>query len=186
MSILGVDIGVQGAVALLDDGGALIDVWPMPCLRDGAKNRRAINAPIFSALIKDALVKHGEIRTAFVERVGPRPGEGPVGAFAFGDCAGVVRGVLAAEGISIFLLTPPQWKRAVGLPSGKEGAKDRSRSEAARRWPKLASRFMLKGDDGRAEAALIGLAGLLNYDAQIFDHSEARLQAQPAQGAAQA
>ena len=58
-------------------------------------------------------------------------------------------------------LTPPVWKRAVGIPPGKDGAKDAARSEAIRRWPGQAELFARVKDDGRAEAALIGLAGLL-------------------------
>jgi crossover junction endodeoxyribonuclease RuvC len=52
------------------------------------------------------------------------------------------------------------WKRIVGIPPGKEGAKDRARAEAIRRWPSKAALFARKRDDGRAEACLIGLAGL--------------------------
>lgn len=50
----------------------------------------------------------------------------------------------------------------VGIPPGKDGAKDAARSEAIRRWPDKASLFARKSDDGRAEAALIAVAGLTN------------------------
>jgi len=161
--IIGVDIGVRGAIALLDHQGGLIEVWDMPCLEDGPKNRRAVNAPLLAELIYKT-----HATQAFVERVGPRPMEGAVGAFAFGNSAGVVRGVLAGAGIPAQLISPPQWKRIVGLPAGKEGAKDRSRSEALRRWPSKAQFFKRKVDDGRAEAALIALAGILNFGAGVF------------------
>jgi hypothetical protein len=52
------------------------------------------------------------------------------------------------------------WKRIVGIPPGKEGAKDAARSEAIRRWPDKAAWFARVKDHGRAEAALIGWAGL--------------------------
>ncbi|HEX3521255.1 MAG TPA: hypothetical protein VHT52_04120 [Stellaceae bacterium] len=155
LTILGIDIGVKGALALINEAGALLEVWDMPCLNDGPKNRRTVNAPLLAEIIYKS---HATI--AVVERVGPRPGEGSVGAFAFGDAKGVVRGVLAAAAIPGDYLTPAQWKRAVGLPPGKEGAKDRSRSEAIRRWPLRAETFKRKLDDGRAESALIAIAGL--------------------------
>jgi crossover junction endodeoxyribonuclease RuvC len=44
---------------------------------------------------------------------------------------------------------------------GKDGAKDAARSNAIRRWPAKADLFARVKDDGRAEAALIGLAGLM-------------------------
>jgi hypothetical protein len=94
------------------------------------------------------------------EAVGPRPGEGAVGAFAFGRAKGLVEGTLATAGIPLTWITSPTWKRIVGIPPGKEGAKDAARSEAIRRWPDKAAWFARVKDHGRAEAALIGWAGL--------------------------
>lgn len=37
--IVGIDIGTQGALALLTPEGELIDVADMPCLKDGPKGR---------------------------------------------------------------------------------------------------------------------------------------------------
>jgi len=155
--ILGVDIGVRGAVAILDEHGSLADVFDMPTLHDGPKNRRSINAPLLAEII----YKSHAIE-AYVELVGPRPMEGAVGAFAFGDSKGVVRGVLAVAAIPTVFITPQVWKRVVGLPPGKD-QKDASRSEAIRRWPGHAAQFKRQCDDGRAESALIGVAGLLKF-----------------------
>ena len=158
MSVLGVDIGAAGALALLEDNGQLVDVWDMPVLRDGPANRRTVNAPLLAEIIYKS-----HAGRAYVERVGPRPMEGAVGAFAFGDAKGVVRGCLAAAAIPTIFITPVQWKRIVGVPPGKD-MKDQARSNAINRWPGLASKFARKMDDGRAEAALIGLAGLLRFN----------------------
>ncbi len=154
--VLGVDIGAAGAVALLTGNGALIDAFDMPVLRDGPANRRAVNGPLLADLVVRSHATH-----AFVEMVGARPGEGPAGAFAFGRSFGTVFGVLAALSIPITLIAPASWKRVVGLPAGREGAKDRSRSEAIRRWPDKAAMFARVKDDGRSDAALIGAAGLM-------------------------
>jgi hypothetical protein len=158
MSVLGIDIGVSGALALLDQFGELQDVWAMPCLRDGPKNRQTINAPLLAEL-----VYRSHARRAFVERVGPRPMEGAVGAFAFGNCAGVIRGCLAAASIPAVYIQPAQWKRVVGIPPGKDGAKDAARALALSRWPHMAAHFKHKNDDGKAEAALIAVAGMLRF-----------------------
>lgn len=158
MSVLGIDIGATGALALLSDAGELIDVWDMPTLNDGPKNRRTVNAPLLAELIYKS-----HARRAFVERVGPRPMEGAVGAFAFGDAKGVVRGCLAAAAIPAIFITPVQWKRITGVPPGKD-MKDMARSVAINRWVDKASLFKRKCDDGRAEAALIGVAGLLRFN----------------------
>ena len=158
MTILGVDIGALGALAALTDAGELIDVWDMPCLRDGPAKRRTVNAPLLAEIVYKS-----HATRAYVERVGPRPMEGAVGAFAFGDAKGVVRGCLAAAAIPTVFITPVQWKRVVGVPPGKD-MKDMARSNAINRWPGKAQLFARKMDDGRAEAALIGLAGLLRFN----------------------
>lgn len=154
-AILGIDIGAKGALALLSPDGALLAVEDMPILRDGPKNRANVNASLFAEI-----VYRWQATLAFVEYVGARPGEGPTGAFSFGRSRGVVEGVCAAAGLPVAFLTPPTWKRAVGIPPGKDRAKDAARSEAIRRWPDKAALFARVKDDGRAEAALIAVAGL--------------------------
>ncbi len=152
--IIGVDIGVQGAVAILDQSGALVEIHDMPVLEDGPKGRRAVNAPLLASIIFKSHADH-----AFVESVNARPGEGPTGAFAFGRGRGVIEGILAAAGIPVTFISPPSWKRALGLTLA---SKDASRAEAIRRWPAHAALFARVRDDGRAESALICVAGIMS------------------------
>ena len=154
--IIGIDIGVVGAIATMNRDGQLVSVVDMPVLNDSPAGRRAVNAPLLAEIIFKS-----HAAGAFVEFVGARPGEGAVGAFAFGRSRGVVEGVLGAAGVPVTWITPPSWKRLVGISPGKEGAKDAARAEAIRRWPAHASLFARAKDDGRAEAALIAVAGLL-------------------------
>ena len=159
MLVLGIDTGARGAVALVDAAtGELVDVHDLPVLADGPKGRAAVNPALLADLLYRAGAGH-----AFVELVGARPGEGPVGAFAFGRCRGVVEGVLGAIGVPATHLTPAVWKRAAGVAPGKDRTKDAARSEAIRRWPSKAALFARVKDDGRAEAALIAVAGLAKF-----------------------
>src|ERR1700722_6379029 len=146
MTVLGVDIGNTGAVALIEEAGELPQVCDMPCLSDGPKGRPALDAPLLAAIVAKAGASQ-----AYVEWVGPRPTDGAVQAFAFG------RWFWAASGVPVAFLTPPQWKRLVGIAPGQAGAKDAARSEACRRWPGKAALFARQKDDGRAEACLIAL-----------------------------
>ncbi|MFO1125103.1 MAG: hypothetical protein U1E25_07365 [Methylocystis sp.] len=155
-NVIGIDIGAKGALALLSPSGELLKIADMPIMRDGPANRANVNAPLLASV-----VYRWQASRAFVEYVGARPKEGPTGAFAFGRSKGVIEGVCAAAGLPVTFLTPPTWKRLIGIPPGKNGVKDAARSEAIRRWPNKAELFARIKDDGRAEAALIGLAGLL-------------------------
>ena len=142
---LGIDIGVTGGIVVVSTAGELIDVHPMPCLADGHAGRRAVNGPLLASIVYNS-----HATRAFVEHVSARPGEGAVGAFAFGRSRGVIEGVLAAAGVRCQFLTPPTWKRAAAI----------------QRWPAQAALFKLKKSDGVAEAALIAIAGLVREGAR--------------------
>jgi len=152
--VLGIDPGLGGALALLTSDGVLIDLADMPVLADGAAGRRAINAPLLAAR-----VRAWGAGLAYCELVGPRPGEGAVGAFGFGRSRGIIEGTLGALAVPVQMIAPAWWKRRVGIPPGPD-KKDAARSEAIRRWPAKAALFARKKDDGRAEAALIAVAGM--------------------------
>lgn len=151
--ILGVDLGATGAVALSSPAHDLLDLVDVPTLDDGPAGRRRINAPLLASVI-DRLSP----ARAYAEFIGPMPHDGHVGAFAFGRARGVLEGVLAAQGVLLAWITVPSWRRAVGLPGG--ATKDQARSAAISRWPTRADLFARKRDDGRAEAALVAVAGL--------------------------
>lgn len=149
--IIGIDIGVVGAVARLSpDGERLIEVADLPVLKDGPAGRRTICAPLFADIIQ-----RWQPTRAYVETVGARPGEGPVGAFAFGRSRGVIEGCLGACKIPVAWITPASWKKTVGLTLA---SKDAARAAVIRRFPAHAGLFARVKDDGRAEACLIAIA----------------------------
>ena len=156
---IGIDIGNHGAAALLVDGD-LIAVLDLPVLPDGQACRPSISAPLLADTICQLAPEH-----AFVEWVGPRPTDGAKSAFAFGAARATVEAVLLVLGVPFTYITPATWKRAVGIPPGA-GLKDLSRAAAVRRWPSQAPLFARAGDDGRADAALIAVAGLMRENAR--------------------
>jgi hypothetical protein len=46
--ILGIDIGVRGAIAILSPEGELVEIHSMPCL---PKGRRIVNGPVLATII---------------------------------------------------------------------------------------------------------------------------------------
>ena len=120
-NVIGIDPGIAGAIALVTAAGDLIDVADMPVLRDGSGGRAAVNAPLLAVLLA-----RWPAQTVFCEFVSARPGEGPTGAFSFGRSRGVIEGVCAVLGLPIRFLTPPTWKRVVGIRPSKDGAATRS------------------------------------------------------------
>jgi hypothetical protein len=121
MTILGIDPGAHGAIAVLDDDGELLEVLDMPSTPE-ANGRTATNAPLLAVLLSRA-----HARIAFCEFVGARPTDAKVAAFAFGLARGVIEGCAGALGLPIVFLTPPTWKRLADIPPGAEN-KDLART----------------------------------------------------------
>lgn len=152
--IIGIDPGNHGAVALLDESGQLIEIYDIPTTPE-ANKRNTINAPLLAEIIV-----RSHARVAYCEFLAARPTDGIVGAFAFGRCRGILEALCAAYSIPIRFITPPEWKRLAGVPPGPEN-KQVARTKAIAKWPAHAELFKRKSDCDRADAALIGWAGLM-------------------------
>lgn len=111
--ILGIDIGVKGAIARLTPDGELFDVFDIPCLNDGPAGRRNVNGPLLAEIIAQSHASR-----AYIELVGVRPGEGAVGAFSFGRSRGVVEGVVAALGVPTTHTSPRIVEKGCRAPCG--------------------------------------------------------------------
>ena len=153
--LVGIDLGAAGAVSLLDKEGHLLDVRDLPCLDDGPRARPTVSAPGFAAIVREWRPER-----AVVEFVSARPTDSPMSAFAFGMARASVMATLEVLGVSATFITVPTWKRAVGIGAGKS-QKSTARAEATRRGPCFADAFAKARDDGRAESALIGFAGIM-------------------------
>ena len=162
MRSIGIDPGALGAIALLDKG-KLVDVVDMPFVnkKRGERTVKHVDA----VLLALALERLGPFSFAAVEQVGSRPGEGVSSSFAFGRATGVIEGVLAAARIPIIWGAPQVWKRESKI----RGDKSVSRGKAIELWPAHAHLFARAKDDGRAEAALIGLWGYKRALADLSD-----------------
>lgn len=150
---IGVDPGLDGAIAVLDKDGGLVQVYDMPTVEVvvGGKAKRKV-AP---AAIADELKLYttdGRC-VAICESVSARPGQGVTSMFGFGRSLGVVEGVLAGMGIPYETVPPATWVRRMRVAPGKGG----SRKRAMEVWPGFAGEFKRVKDDGRADAALIAL-----------------------------
>lgn len=153
--ILGVDPGIKGAWALLDERGHLGEADHFPI---GADDE------IDAAELKLVWEENGPIEHAYVERVGTMGSfkngrrQGIAGMFAFGRRYGTVLAVLQVMGIPYTLIEPRVWKGATGVSS------DKGTSLAAARglWPGAEGLLRRVKDEARAEAALIARFGRLS------------------------
>jgi len=154
--ILAVDPGLSGAIACLVDG-RLVEVEDMPTfeLVVGGSNRRRVDPFTLEGVIRSLLVSYAgplDDLHIILEEVGPRPKDGTVGAFTFGEAYGLLQGVAAGGRLPLRYVKPQVWKRDLKLRRGK----DASRQRAMELFPAFRDQFARVKDDGRAEAALIG------------------------------
>ena len=163
LCILGCDPGLTGALALLelDHDRRVLDLtiedMPVTAVRVGRATRKLVEPAELCRLIRafrpDA---------AYVEAVHSMPAQGVASSFAFGMGFGVLRGVIAALGVPVTYVTPQEWMRIVRLGKGDDVARQRIKQL----MPDHAAWFPLKAHHGRADAALIAMAG-----AQIEKHT---------------
>ena len=144
--ILGVDPGLEGAVAVVEEG-ILLDAWDLPHV-DGTLDAGALHAAI-SALELDPVFD-----IVVVERVSAFPGNGSMGNFKLGFSAGTIAGVVGSLGLPLDRTSPSNWKRRMSL-TGK--TKDAARLLVRDLYPTMTHLFELKKDVGRADATLIAL-----------------------------
>jgi len=148
---LGIDVGLNGAIALIQDG-ELISVVDMPTVtldRNG-KAKRQVSVPELVDIIKQF-----DPTEAYVEKVFAMAGQGVTSVFSFGRSLGVVEGVLTTMKIKTTLMTPQTWQKGLGMTGGKDG----SRARAMELFPEHIALFKRVKDDGRSDAALIALWG---------------------------
>lgn len=143
---IGVDPGLTGAIALVDDAGELLDVYDMPVVAG------QVSATLLAEL-EDWTNVHVMFGTVVLEDVHAMPKQGVTSSFGFGRSKGVVEGVFAGAGRPIVYVSPNRWKKAMGVTADKGTARRR----AIDLWPRHAAKFARVKDDGRAEAALIAL-----------------------------
>lgn len=105
---LGIDPGVSGGLAIVDDEGVLLHTEPMPPTR--RKLRDAI-----------ALWSDTSVLDITIELVASSPQMGVVSAFSFGKGVGGVLGVIAGMGLDDPQEVAPQrWQRIMAARTGGE------------------------------------------------------------------
>ena len=149
MKIIGIDPGLSGAIAILENNKVL-NVFDMPVMSEGKKNKRQLNSALLSNLIKENI---GNAEVAIVvEQVNAMPGQGVTSMFNFGQTFGAIKGICAALELPIFFVRPSKWKKHFDLINS---SKDSSRTKVIEMYPKLSSQLAKKKDVNKSDAILI-------------------------------
>jgi len=147
---LGIDPGLDGALAFMDDNELLIYDTPTLNIERNGKNKRQIDLQKLLSILRIYQVDH-----CYLENVNAMPGQGVSSMFQMGRGYGQIEMGLAALYIPVTYVTPQKWKKALAVPKDKDGARQR----ASQLMPQWAHNWPLKKHSDRAEAALIAKYG---------------------------
>jgi len=150
MIIIGIDPGLSGGIAVLDNYKVL-DLFDMPVMADGKKNKKQLNSALLAKLIKESISNTSE-SAVIVEQVNAMPGQGVTSMFNFGQTFGAIKGICATLELPIFFVRPSKWKKHFELINS---SKDASRTKAIEMYPHLAEKLSKKKDVNKSDAILI-------------------------------
>ena len=162
MIIFGIDPGVSGAICALKKG-KIIEVYEMPTMIDGKKNKRQVNGAEVTNIFLKELDNFKKFETlkdqkdedrakVVVEHVTAMPGQGVTSMFNFGQSFGVIKGICAALKLPIYFVRPTKWKKHFNLIKTN---KDASRTKVIEVYPNISSKLSRKKDSNKADAILI-------------------------------
>ena len=152
MIIIGVDPGVSGAISILENKKVL-EVFDMPTMIDGKKNKKQVNGAQVTNIIKERLNGEKDV-ILVVEHVNAMPGQGVTSMFNFGQSFGVIKGICSALSLPIYFVRPTKWKKYFNLIKTN---KDASRTKVIEAYPEISNKLHRKKDSNRADAILIAL-----------------------------
>ena len=150
MRIIGIDPGLSGAVAILDDL-KVFDMFDMPIMSEGKKNKNQLNSAQLVKIIKKNILSN-EDTFVIVEQVSAMPGQGVTSMFNFGQTFGAIKGICASLNLPIFYVRPSKWKKHFELINA---SKDASRTKVIEMYPSISERLSRKKDVNKADAILI-------------------------------
>ena len=150
MKIIGIDPGLSGAIAILENNKVL-NIFDIPVMSEGKKNKRQLNSALLVTLLKENINKEEEVAVV-VEQVNAMPGQGVTSMFNFGQTFGALKGICAALELPIYFVRPSKWKKHFELINS---SKDASRTKAIEMYPKLSNQLSKKKDVNKSDAILI-------------------------------
>ena len=150
MKIIGIDPGLSGAIAVLENNKVL-NIFDIPVMSEGKKNKRQLNSALLVNLLKENIIDNEDVEIV-VEQVNAMPGQGVTSMFNFGQTFGAIKGICAALELPIYFVRPSKWKKHFELINS---SKDASRTKAIEMYPKLSNQLSKKKDVNKSDAILI-------------------------------
>jgi crossover junction endodeoxyribonuclease RuvC len=157
MKLIGIDPGKNGGLAFIE-AGKLIEHIIMPTY-EGKDEKDHVDFVAVGRFMK----KHNPEKV-YIERVGAMPGQGVVSMFRFGWVTGGLHGVCGALELTVELVGPRQWQKA--LMGDETHEKEDTIAYVMKEFPGvnlMATKRSKKPHDGMSDAIAIAKYG---YDTE--------------------
>ena len=152
MIVVGIDPGLSGAIAILENNKVL-NIFDMPVMAEGKKNKRQANgSQIFNEISKRINTLEKKQIKVVIEQVSAMPGQGVTSMFNFGQSFGILKGICSSMQLPMYFVRPAKWKKYYNLINTQ---KDASRTRAIEIFPYFSSQLSKKKDSNKADAILI-------------------------------
>lgn len=155
MISIGIDPGINGAVAFIDGRSGKASVFDLPRKTDVHR----LDGYALAILLR-ANASAGEDQRVFVEQLhgssGHTGGAGMAQTGAMMQSVGIILGAVDCTRFPVHMVTPQRWKKSFGLTKDKKG----SLAAARQLYPQLQSDLARVKDADRAEALLIAHWGM--------------------------
>lgn len=170
MITVGIDVGLTGAVAALDQHGDIVYLADLPIAKH--RSLKWVDGEKLYAMLMHIKTLCGVLGgEAYIEHIHAMPEMGSVAANSKGLTLGSVLSIVQLAKLPYTLVVPSVWKRALGLLS--PGATDREKKQlsldAANNIFSGTGSLARKKDNGRAEALLIAY-----YGANLTERSQTK------------
>ena len=159
MIYIGIDPGLHGAVAVINDEGKPLGIWDTPVfvIKSGKRKYREYDLFEMSGLLESIMLQldQNNLRCqAIIEQAQAMPQQGVTSTFRIGYGYGAWKALLAAHAIASASVRPAEWKKLYGL-TRKE--KDASIMRAKELFPQIEDWKKVRHDG--AEALLLAEYG---------------------------
>lgn len=154
MRIVGIDPGVTGAIALVQDHGKPPELWDIEAVSVGGTKQMSPQGLI------DILTAWGPVDGVVVEDNRAQGNNGSLANFSMGMSLGIIYGVCATLGRPVHRVKPREWQTTMGLSQVKRvDRKNAHRQRARELWPEIDDSLKLVRHHNRADALLIAEHG---------------------------
>lgn len=117
MNILGVDPGINGAIAIYKNDNFEFYNIPTMTKKSGKKNKKIIDLNKLTEILKNNI---DNTFIAIIEDVHAFPKQGAVSTFNFGEAKGIMLGLCSSLCREIKLISPQAWTKKFNVKNSRE------------------------------------------------------------------